>query len=88
MSNTNNTNNKKNKNSKNIPLVEAHPVSVNESKMETVNNAKPVNVVNKKNGVAIVPEMNKSNLNKISAGDNVDSLIAEEEGQIAPCTIS
>lgn len=85
MSNTNKINKEKNKN---ILLVEAQPVSVNESKIETVINAKPVNVVNKKNGVAIVPEMNKSNLNKISAGDNVDSLIAEEEGQIAPCTIS
>ena len=43
---------------------------------------------NNENGVLIVPEMSQENLNKSNSGENIDVLIAGQEGQISPCTIS
>ena len=43
---------------------------------------------NNENGVLIIPEMSQENLNKSNSGENIDVLIAGQEGQISPCTIS
>jgi len=43
---------------------------------------------NNGNGVILVPQMSKENLNKSTEGENINTLIAEREGQISPCTIS
>ena len=43
---------------------------------------------NNGNGVILIPQMSKENLNKSNEGENINSLIAEREGQISPCTIS
>ena len=42
---------------------------------------------NNENGVLIIPEMSQRNF-ECNSGENIDVLIAGQEGQISPCTIS
>ena len=51
------------------------------------NNPEAKEINNEGNGVILIPQMSKENLNKSNAGENIDTLIAEREGQISPCTI-
>ena len=77
--NNGNNNGNKNGNKKtNIPVAE-----------EIINKGNGNNNGNNNgNGVILVPQMSKENLNKSTEGENINTLIAEREGQISPCTIS